>query len=133
MIYSSPGFISLLMLLDLSSAFDTIDHLVLIDRLENLVGLSGQVLSRLSPCLSEHHQFGCTAIESSYRSRVRYGIPQGSVLGHLLFSLYMLLLGKIIRNHGITSTATQITLSCTYQPNLTPLQNYQTWKPASKT
>ena len=96
---SDNGFISLIMLLDLSAAFDTIDHLILIDRLENLVGLSGQALSWFRSYLSEWHQFVYTANESSYRSRVRYGIPQGSMLGP--FSLYMLPLGNIIRNHGI--------------------------------
>ena len=101
LISSDKGFISLLVLLDLSAAFDTIDHLILIDRLENLFGLSGQALSWFRSYLSERHQFVYTANESSYRSRVRYGIPQGSVLGPLLFSLNVLPLGNIIRNHGV--------------------------------
>ena len=98
---SDKGFISLFVLLDLSAAFDTIDHLILIDRLKNLIGLCGQALSWFRSYLSERHQFVYTANESSCRSRVRYGIPQGSVLGPLLFSLYMLPLGNIIHNHGI--------------------------------
>ncbi len=84
------------MLLDLSAAFDTIDHNI---RLENSVGISG---SALASYLSDRHQFVAVNEEVSYRSQVQYGVPQGSVLGPLLFTLYMLPLGNIIRKHGVS-------------------------------
>ncbi len=93
---SDRGCISLLVLLDLSAAFDTIDHNSLLNRLENCVGISGSALAWFKSYLSDRHQFIAVNEEVSYRSQVQYGVPQESVLGPLLFTLYMLLLGNII-------------------------------------
>ncbi len=99
---SDRGCISLLVLLDLSAAFDTIDHNIILNRLENFVGISGSALAWFKSYLSDRHQFVAVNEEVSYRSQVQYGVPQGSVLGPLLFTLYMLPLGNIIRKHGVS-------------------------------
>ncbi len=93
---------TLLVLLDLSTAFDTIDHNILLNRLENFVGSSGSALAWLKLYLSDRYQFVAVNEEVSHQSQVRYGVPQGSVLGLLLFTLYMLPLGNIIRKHGVS-------------------------------
>ncbi len=90
------------MLLDLSAAFDTIDHNILLNILENSVGISGSALAWFKSYLSDCHQFVAVNEAVSYRSQVQYGVPQGSVLGPLLFTLYMLPLGNIIRKHGVS-------------------------------
>ncbi len=99
---SDRGCISLLVLLDLSAAFDTIDHNILLNRLEKSVGISGSALAWLKSYLSDRHQFVAVNEEVSYRSQVQYEVPQGSVLGPLLFTLYMLPLENIIRKHGVS-------------------------------
>ncbi len=100
---SDRGCISLLVLLDLSATFDTIDHNILLNRLENSVGISGSALAWFKSYLSDRHQFVAVNEEVSYRSQVQYGVHQASVLGPLLFTRhYMLPLGNIIRKHGVS-------------------------------
>ncbi len=57
---------SLLVLLDLSTAFDTIDHKILLNRFENFVGISGSALALFKSYLSDHHQFVAVNEEVSY-------------------------------------------------------------------
>ncbi len=80
------GCVYQLVLLDLSTAFDTIDHKILLNRLGNYFCIHGIVLSWFKSFLSDRHQF-VALNEEVYRSQVQYGAPQGSVLGPLLFKL----------------------------------------------
>ncbi len=97
---SDRGSISLLVLLDLSTAFNTIDNSILLKRLENLVGIIGSALEWFKSYLFDWLQFVAVNEEVSYRSQVQYGVSRGSVLGSFLFMLYVLPLGDIIRDHG---------------------------------
>uniref|UniRef100_A0A8P4G3Q0 Reverse transcriptase domain-containing protein n=1 Tax=Dicentrarchus labrax TaxID=13489 RepID=A0A8P4G3Q0_DICLA len=98
---SDNGLVSVLVLLDLSAAFDTIDHDILLQRLEHQIGIKGTALTWFKSYLSDRSQFVHVNDESSINTKVSHGVPQGSVLGPILFTLYMLPLGNIIRNHSI--------------------------------
>ena len=90
-----------LVLLDLSAAFDTIDHKILISRLENKYGISGLALEWLKSYLKERSQRVIVNGTYSDPKCNSFGVPQGSVLGPLLFSLYYGPLEDVIRAHGI--------------------------------
>ncbi len=64
-----------------------INHNILLNRLENFVGICGSALAWFKLYLSDCHQLVAVNEEVSYRSQVRYGVPQGSVLGQLIFPL----------------------------------------------
>ncbi|KAL6455414.1 hypothetical protein MHYP_G00361580 [Metynnis hypsauchen] len=90
-----------LVLLDLTAAFDTVDHQILLSRLENWVGIKGVVLDWFRSYLSERSF--CVRIGGVESGVVPLtcGVPQGSILGPLLFSLYLLPMGSILRRHDI--------------------------------
>ncbi len=76
---SDKGCISLLVLLDLSAVFDTIDHNILKDRLQNCTGIQGQALRWFRSYLSDRYHFVYLNGESSQLPPVKSGVPQGSV------------------------------------------------------
>lgn len=90
------GNIAILILLDLSAAFDTVSHTLLIKRLRTLFGIRGNVLKWLESYLTSRHQ--CVSVEGilSDSTTLKFGVPQGSVLGPKLFCMYTRPLGSII-------------------------------------
>ena len=95
------GKISVLASLDLSAAFDTIDHNILLHRLKNDFGLSGTVLDWFSSYLSGRIQSVSVHSHTSVPASVSCGVPQGSVLGPILFVLYTTPLSTVIERHSI--------------------------------
>ena len=80
--------LSALVLLDLSAAFDTIDHNILLTRLTSNFGISGSALSLIASYLSNRSQSVSIQSHLSISASISTGVPQGSVLGPLLFCLY---------------------------------------------
>ena len=77
-----------LLLLDLSTAFNTVDHSILTHRLQHWFGISSAALDLLSSFLPDRSQTVITTASKSIPVLLDYGVPQGSVLGALLYSLY---------------------------------------------
>ena len=96
---SDSGQLSILTLLDLSAVFDTIDHAVLLRRLKVTYGIEGNALKWFDSYITNRSQTVriCNHVSSS--TNLSYGVPQGSVLGPILFSLYIQPLSKVIRYH----------------------------------
>ena len=91
----------ILLLLDLSAAFDTVDHLILLNRLGNLFGICGSALAWFKSYLSDRfHVIGVRGARSATRP-LSCGVPQGVVPGPCLYLLYTSLLGNIVRRYNM--------------------------------
>ncbi len=87
--------------LDLSAAFDTIDHEILLHRLEHNVGLGGSAIAWMKSYLTNRTQAVHLKDSVSKSVPLSVGVPQGSVLGPLLFLIYILPLKSIIEQYAI--------------------------------
>ena len=91
-----------LTLLDLSAAFDTIDHTILFNCLRDWFGVDGTVLMWIKSYLTNRRQKVKLGNSFSDAFSLPYGVPQGSVLGPLLFTLYTTPLSHIISSFNVT-------------------------------
>lgn len=94
--------ISALSLLDLSAAFDTVDHGILIGRLKTFFGLNGSALSLIESYLTGRTQSVQIGNEKSASVKLNTGVPQGSILGPLLFSFYTAPLEKLLNGSNVS-------------------------------
>ena len=97
----NAGNLVLLVLLDLSAAFDTINHELLLNRLRAAAGIQDLALRWFDSYLSNRCQTVLVGSSFSDKSSLNCGVPQGSVLGPILFSIYTSTLGKVIESFGI--------------------------------
>ena len=95
------GKVTALILLDLSAAFDTIDHTILLRRLDDWFGVTGKALDWFKSYLIGRCQRIKLGDCLSSKADLTFGDPQGSVLGPLLFTLYTTPLSSMVSEHAI--------------------------------
>ena len=83
------GLYSCSLFLDLSKAFDSVDHAILIKKLECMYGFRGIALELMKSYFNNRYQYTKISKSKSTLRKIKCGVPQGSSLGPLLFILYI--------------------------------------------
>ena len=91
----------ILLMLDLSAAFDTIDHSML-HRLSFRFGIKEKALKWFESYLSDRRQAVVVNAKTSSWHSLPFGVPQGSVLGPILFTMCISPLGDLVRQHNVS-------------------------------
>ena len=97
----NKGNISVLALLDFSSAFDTIDHPIVVHRLHTDFGFTDTVLQWFSSYLTDRTHYVSLSNHCSAFSTVHSDVTQSSVLGPIIFTMCVMPLSAIIVSHSI--------------------------------
>ena len=91
--------VTLLVLLELSAAFDTVNHDILLSRLQSNIGIGWSVLSWFESYLCGRSQRIFVNGSVSNKFHLHCGVPQGSCLGPLLFNIYASEIFDIVNRH----------------------------------
>ena len=96
----AKGSVTAFTLLDLSATFDTIDHIILLDSLNVYYGISELALGWFKSYLLGRTHLVKVCSTLSHPAMLQYGVPQGSILGPILLSLYTNPISSIIHSHS---------------------------------
>ncbi len=107
--------------LDLSAAFDTVDHQIFLHRLKTAFGVNNVVLSWFHSYLQDRQYNVCIKETLSSLKLLTCGVPQGSVLGARMYTMYVRPLADIIKKHNVMyhfyADDTQIYVQCSNTPD----------------
>ena len=112
---------NLIVFIDLKKAFDTVDHDILLKKLE-LYGIKGQALNLLRSYLSNRHQKCQVGNSVSSEHLIKCGVPQGSILGPLVFLLYINDLPECLKSTRPRLFADDTNLTAS-GPSITDIEN----------